>query len=109
MELDRDLFQVEDDVGRILDDAGNRRELVQHAVNFHGRDRRALDRGEQHAPQRIPDRRSETALERLRVEPAEPICQGVALDLEPLRTLKTFPQHVLCPSLRALRPPDLQV
>ena len=34
VQLERDLLQVEDDVGRILDHAGNRRELVQHAVDL---------------------------------------------------------------------------
>ena len=73
---------------------GNRRELVQHAVDLDRRDRRALDRRQQHAPQRVADGRAEAALERLRVEPPEPIGQRLALELEPLRPLKTFPEHV---------------
>jgi hypothetical protein len=36
------------------------------------------------------DRRAEAALERLRVEPTEPIGERFALELEPLGTLKTF-------------------
>ena len=67
----RNLLEVEDDVGRILDHARNRRELVQHAVDLHRRDRRALDRGQQHATQRVADGRAEAALERLRVEAAD--------------------------------------
>ena len=93
VQLQRNLLQVEDDVGRVLDHAGNRRELVQHAVDLHRGDRRALDRREQHAAQRVADRRAEAALERLRVEPAEPIGERLALELEPLGTLKTFPEH----------------
>ena len=93
VQLERNLLQVEDDVGRVLDHAGNRRELVQHAVDLDGGDRRALDRGEQHAPQRVADRRAEAALERLRVEPAEPVGERLALELEPLGSLKTFPEH----------------
>ena len=93
--LERDLLQVEDDVGRILDHARDRRELVQHAVDLHRRDRRPFDRGEQHAAQRVTDRRAEAALERLRVEAPEPVGEGLALEFEPLGPLKTFPQHVL--------------
>ena len=92
--LERDLLQVEDDVGRILDHARDRRELVQHAVDLDRGDRRALDRGQQHAPQRVADGRAEPALERLRVEAPEPVGQGLALEFEPLGPLKTFPQHV---------------
>ena len=51
---------------------------------------------------RVADRRAEAALERLRVEPAEPIREGLALELEPLGTLKTFPQHVTVLSLVAI-------
>ena len=76
---------------------GNRRELVQHAVDLDRRDRRALNRRQQHAPQRVADRRAESALERLRVEAAEPIRQCFALELEPLRPLKTLPQHCHVP------------
>ena len=93
VQLQRDLLQVEDDVGRVLDHAGNRRELVQHAVDLHRGDRRALNRGQQHAAQRVADRRAETALERLRVEPAEPVGERLALELQPLGSLKTFPEH----------------
>ena len=108
--LQRNLLQVQDDVGRVLDHARDRRELVEHAVNLDRRDRRALNRGQQHAPQRVADRRAETALERLRVKPAEPIRERLALELQPLRPLKTFPQHLLLsfrsgPNLG--RPPDL--
>ena len=91
--LERNLLQVQDDVGRVLDHALNRRELVEHAFDLDGGHRGALDRRQQHAPQRVPDRRPEPALERLRVEPAEPIGQGLTLEFEPLGTLKTFPQH----------------
>ena len=111
VQLQRNLLQVEDDVGRVLDHARNRRELVQHAVDLDGGDRRAFDRGEQHAPQRVADGRAEAALERLRVEPAEPVGERLAFELEPLGSLKTFPQHVCCPFADgpADGPPDLQV
>jgi hypothetical protein len=93
VQLQRNLLQVEDDVGGILDHAGDRRELVEHAVDLHRRDRRALNRGEQHAAKRVANRRAKAALERLRVEPAEPIRECFPLELETLGTLKTFPEH----------------
>jgi hypothetical protein len=70
----------------------------------------ALNRGEQHAPQRVADGGAEAALERLRVEPAEPIGERLAFELEPLGSLKTFPEHFV--SFRhgpADGPPDLHV
>ena len=103
VQLQRNLLEVEDDVGRVLDHAGDRRELVQHAVDLDGGDRRAFDRGQQHAPQRVADGRAEAALERLRVEPAEPIGQRLALELQPLGSLKTFPEH-RCMSFRLTGP-----
>ena len=84
-----------DHLQRILDDALNRRELVEHAFNLHGGHRGAFDRRQQHAPQRVADRRAEPPLERLRVEAPEPVGQCFTLELEPLRTLKTLPQHCL--------------
>ena len=111
--LQRNLLEVQDDVGRVLDHAGDRRELVEHAVDLHRGHRRALDRREQHAPHRVADRRAEPALERLRVEPAEPVGQRFTLELQPLRPLKTFPEHVavLPFASRAQhgRAPDLRV
>ena len=111
VQLQRNLLQVEDDVGRVLDHAGDRRELVEHAVDLDRGDRRAFNRREQHAPQRVADRRAEAALERLRVEPAEPVGEGLALELEPLGSLKTFPEHRAVPFANgpADGPPDLQV
>ena len=55
--LQRNLLQVQDDVGRVLDDARDRRELVQHAVDLDRRDRRAFNRRQQHAPQGVADGR----------------------------------------------------
>src|SRR5581483_4343813 len=41
------------------------RELVRRALDLHRRDRGALQRGEQHAPQRVAEGVAETAVERL--------------------------------------------
>jgi hypothetical protein len=110
VQLQRNLLEVEDDVGRVLDHARDRRELVQHAVDLDRGDCRAFNRREQHAAQRVADGGAEAALERLRVEPAEPIGERLAFELEPLGSLKTFPEH--SDSFRvgpADGPPDLQL
>jgi len=98
----RQLLQVEDDVGGVLDHALDRRELVEHAVNLHGGDGRTFNRRQQHAAQGVADGGAEAALEGLRVEAAEPIGQRLAFELEALGALKTFPQHGISSSrLRA--------
>jgi hypothetical protein len=53
-----------------------------------------LDRREQDPSQRISDRGPEAPLERLGREPAELRGQGLALDFEPLRPLKSLPEHI---------------
>ena len=44
LDLEQRLLEVEDDVGHVLDDAGERRELVQRAFDRDVRDRGALER-----------------------------------------------------------------
>ena len=51
VELEGNLLQVEDDVGRVLDHAADRGELVLDALDLDGGDGRALDRREQRAAQ----------------------------------------------------------
>ena len=63
--LERDLLHVEDDVGDVLADAGEARELVKHALDLDRGDGGALERGEQHPAQRVAERHSEAALQRL--------------------------------------------
>jgi hypothetical protein len=92
VQLERQLLEVEDDVGGVLDDALDRRELVQHAVDLDGGDGRALDRRQQHAAHRVADGGAEAALERLRGEPAEPI--GLRLASKSRRLgAENLPQH----------------
>ena len=68
--LERDLLEVEDDVGGVLDHAGNGAEFVRDAFDADGGDGRAFDRAEQHAAQTGSDGGSESTLERLRGEHA---------------------------------------
>ena len=63
--LEDDFLEVEDDVGHVLDDVADGRELVERAVDADGRDGRALERREEHAAERVAERDAEAALERL--------------------------------------------
>jgi hypothetical protein len=63
--LDGDFLDVQDDVGDVLAHAGDRGELVQHAVDLDGGHGRATQRREKHAAQRVAERQAEAALERL--------------------------------------------
>jgi hypothetical protein len=77
------------------DDPGQRRKLVQYALDLDGRDRRPLDRREEHPAQGIADGRAEPALEGLGIELTVRRRQRLGVDLEPLGFLKAFPQgHV---------------
>ena len=68
MRDDQDLLQVEDDLGDVLDDALDALELVVDPVDLDRGDGRALDRAEEHAPERIADRVAVTRFEGLRDE-----------------------------------------
>ena len=65
MILDDQRLDVQHDVGHVLDDAGQRGELVLRAVQLDLRDRAAFQAGEQNPPQAVADRHAEAALERL--------------------------------------------
>ena len=96
--LDGDLLQVQDDVGDVFHDARQRRELVKNALDFHGRDRGALDRRQKHPAQSVAHRRPEPALERLRIKLSVRGRQRLRVHFEPLRLLKSLPQrHVWSP------------
>ncbi len=88
VQLEGDLFEVENDVGHVLDHALQRGKLVQHAFDAHGRDGRALDGGEQDAPQRITDRGPEATLERLGDETPVVRSEGFGVVIELLGFLE---------------------
>ena len=92
-QFERNLLQVQNDVGRILHHAGDRLELVQHAFNLHRRDRSSLNRGKQHPPQRVSNRRAESALKRLRPEVTVLVSQRFRIHRQALRLLKSLPEH----------------
>ncbi len=97
-ELERDLLQVQDDVGRILHHAGDGLELVQHALDLDGRDGGAFDRRQHDAAQRVADGGAKATFERLRPEHAVLVGQVRAIGGETFRFLKTFPKHACCSS-----------
>ena len=100
VQLERNLLEVEDDVSGVFNHALYGLELVQHALNLDRGDGSALDRGQQHAPQRIADRSAESALERLRLKAAEPVGKCLGLGGQSFGFLKTFPKHRLRFSFR---------
>jgi hypothetical protein len=53
--FEEDLFEVQDDVGDIFDDAGTGGELVGCAFDFDGTDAGTFERAEEHAAQGIAD------------------------------------------------------
>src|SRR5581483_9698831 len=92
-ELERHLLQVEDEIGRVFNHSGDGLKLVQHAFDFDRGDGRALDRGEQHAPQRIADGGAEAAFEGLRPEAAVLVAERLGVYREALGFLKNFPKN----------------
>ena len=77
-------LQVQDDVRDVLADARDRRELVLDALDLDGRHGAALERGEQHPPQRVAERVTEAAVERLDREDATVLVDVLGRDLRKL-------------------------
>ena len=66
--LERNLLQVEDDVGGVFDHARDRAEFVRDAFDAHGGDGRAFNRAQQHAAQAVADGGPNPRSKRLRGE-----------------------------------------
>ena len=80
-----EVLQVEDDVGDVLAHARQRRELVRGALDLHRGDRSALERREQHAAQRVAERVTEAAVERLDDEDPAMLVHFLVDDLRDLK------------------------
>ena len=93
-ELKRNLLEVENDIRRILDYAGDRLEFVQHALDFHGSDGSSLNRAQQHTAQRIADGGAEAALKGLRPEHSVLVGKRSGIGGETFWFLKPLPKHV---------------
>ena len=101
--LDGDFLDVQHDVRHVFPDARARGELMQHAVDLHGRYSGAAQRGQQNATQRVAEGETEATLQRFGHER----CLGAAargeLDLVRLdQFLPVFLNHVL--AFRSLPP-----
>src|SRR5439155_22959608 len=62
--LQAELLDVQDDLGDVLLDARDRRELLVHVADLDRRDRRSLERREEDAPEGVADRHAVAGLER---------------------------------------------
>ena len=102
-QLEGDLLQVEDDVGRVLDHAADGLELVQHALDADGGYGRPLDRRQQRAPQRIADRGAEAALKRLRGKLSVLLGECIGVGGKTLGFLEASPKHGCFSFVRLIR------
>src|SRR4051812_26634477 len=82
-------LEVEDDVRDVLADAGDRRELVRHALDLHRGYGGALERREQHSPQRIAKCVTEASVERLDHEDSAIVLDFLVDDLRNLELHQT--------------------
>src|SRR5450432_1027026 len=89
--LEQDLFEVQHDVRDVLDDVGDRGELVEGALDLDGRDGRALQRRQQDAAQAVAQRRAEATLERLARELPVRRREAVGVHLELARADEVAP------------------
>ena len=77
--LDDEAFDVEDDVGHVFDDAGDRADLVLHALDFDAGDGTAFEAGQQDAADAVAHGDAEAVLEGFGVELAVGVGQCRAI------------------------------
>src|SRR6266496_555513 len=83
------VLEVEQDVGDVLANARQGRELVRDALDLDRGDRGALERGEQHAAQRVAECVAEAAIERLDLEDSAVLVDLFVDDLRDLELHQT--------------------
>src|ERR1700679_297852 len=93
-QLKGNLLEVQDDVGCILNDAGDGLELMQHAFNANSCYSSAFNRAQQRATQRIADGGTKAALKGLGAELAIGFGERLGIDCQALRFLKSSPKHI---------------
>ena len=90
--LHHQALDVEDDVGDVLDDAGNGGDLVLHALDLDAGDGAAFQAGEQDAAQAVAHGDAEAALERLDGELAVGVREGLAIAGNAIGQFQTTPR-----------------
>jgi hypothetical protein len=80
-----EVLEVEHDVGHVLADARERRELVRGALDLDRGDRGALQRGEQHATNGVAERVAEAAVQRFDGEDSAMVVHFLVDDLRNLK------------------------
>src|SRR5256885_7474112 len=100
VQFDGNLLQIEDDIGGVLNYAGDRRKFVQHAFDFDGGDGRSFDGAEQRAAQRVAYRGAPAAFERLRGKTRVLFSERFELRRKTLLLFKTLP-HIISFLLRS--------
>ena len=91
LHLERDLLNVEHDVGDVFTHAGKRREFVEHVFDADRSNRSALKRGQQHPAQRIAERQAKAAFERFGDEGRAALRIVAGPDLEGVGLLQFLP------------------
>src|SRR5947208_2712661 len=85
MHTQRDLLHVEHDVGNVLAHTLNRRKFMQHPLDLDRGDGRALQRGQKHTPERVAERQTKAALQRLSDDRGGPAGVMAAIHFQLLR------------------------
>jgi hypothetical protein len=107
MQHHRQALDVQDDVGDVLAHASDRREFMQHAVDLHRGHRRAVQRGQQHAAQRVAQRQTEAALQGLGDDHRPPSRIHARLDVQLVRLDQFLPvllDHVVSSRSQPAKP-----
>ncbi len=94
-ELEGNLLEIQDDVGGVFNHAGDRLELVQHALDANRGNCGALDRAEQRAAKGVADGCAKSALKGLGAELAKCFAERLGIDCQALRFLKSSPKHIV--------------
>ena len=91
MKLQAHALQVQNDIGHVFLDPGDRGELMENPVKFYGKNGCPLDGGEQDPPECISQGCAETAFQRLTTE--FPIKSGMGrfIDIDSFRLNQTAP------------------
>ena len=91
--LDHQQLDVQDQVGDVVDHAGNRGKLVLDAQDLDLGDRAPLEAGEENPPQAVADGVAEPAFERFDVKLAERVGQRLAVADDPAGQFEASPTN----------------